>query len=79
MFELLLSPVQAASGFLCIASIRELTGQKRSTEQVWRAAVFQERARMARHVHDTLAQGFACVLLHLEAVDELAACLPEEV
>jgi len=31
-------------------------------------AVLEERSRMAREIHDTLAQGFAGILLHLEAV-----------
>src|SRR6266446_6756632 len=31
-------------------------------------AVLEERSRMAREIHDTLAQEFAGILLHLEAV-----------
>lgn len=33
------------------------------------AAVAEERARFAREIHDTLAQGFASVVTHLEAAD----------
>jgi signal transduction histidine kinase len=36
------------------------------------ATVGEERARFAREIHDTLAQGFASVVTHLEAAD---ACL----
>jgi signal transduction histidine kinase len=32
------------------------------------AAIFQERARFAGQIHDTLAQGFTATLLHLEAL-----------
>jgi Signal transduction histidine kinase len=34
-------------------------------------AVIEERNRMAREIHDTLAQQFAGILLHLEAVNNL--------
>ena len=33
-----------------------------------RSAVLEERSRMAREIHDTLAQEFAGILLHLEAI-----------
>ena len=36
-------------------------------EQGQRAAVFEERNRMARDLHDTLAQGFTGVIIQLEA------------
>jgi signal transduction histidine kinase len=36
-------------------------------------AVMEERRRMAREIHDTLAQAFAGILLHLEAVPETVA------
>jgi signal transduction histidine kinase len=36
-------------------------------------AVIEERNRMAREIHDTLAQEFAGILLHLEAVNSLDA------
>jgi signal transduction histidine kinase len=37
------------------------------------SAVLEERNRMAREIHDTLAQEFAGILLHLEAVNSLDA------
>lgn len=37
------------------------------------SAVIEERNRMAREIHDTLAQGFAGILLHLEAINSLDA------
>src|SRR5271154_3247805 len=33
-------------------------------------AVIEERNRMARDIHDALAQGFTGVIMHLEAVEE---------
>src|SRR5207245_3599432 len=39
-------------------------------EQSQRAAVFEERNRMARDIHDTLAQGFTGVIVQLEAAED---------
>jgi signal transduction histidine kinase len=35
---------------------------------VWQMAVTEERSRLAREIHDTLAQSFAGILLHTEAL-----------
>src|SRR5438093_8731787 len=43
-------------------------------EQGQRAAVFQERNRMARDIHDTLAQGFTGVIVQLEAAEDAISC-----
>jgi PAS domain S-box-containing protein len=43
-------------------------------EQGQRAAVFEERNRMARDIHDTLAQGFTGVIVQLEAAEDAIAC-----
>ncbi len=40
-------------------------------------AVLAERARMAREIHDTLAQGFSGISLHLEAATQSLANAPE--
>jgi len=39
-------------------------------EQGQRAAIFEERNRMARDIHDTLAQGFTGVIIQLEAAED---------
>jgi PAS domain S-box-containing protein len=39
-------------------------------EQSRRAAILEERNRMARDIHDTLAQGFTGVIMQLEAAEE---------
>jgi signal transduction histidine kinase len=55
------------------ALIAELTATRRDLAAAEReAGVAEERARFAREIHDTLAQGFASVVTHLEAAD---ACL----
>jgi PAS domain S-box-containing protein len=39
-----------------------------------KAAILEERNRMARDIHDTLAQGFTGVIVQLEAVEDAIAC-----
>jgi signal transduction histidine kinase len=46
---------------------------QRLSEHTRRTAVMAERDRMARDVHDSVAQGFTGVIVHLEAADEAAA------
>jgi PAS domain S-box-containing protein len=43
-------------------------------DQAQRAAVFEERNRMARDIHDTLAQGFTGVIVQLEAAEDAISC-----
>jgi PAS domain S-box-containing protein len=43
-------------------------------QQGQRAAVFEERNRMARDIHDTLAQGFTGVIVQLEAAEDAMYC-----
>src|SRR5437763_4769101 len=43
-------------------------------EQGQRAAVFEERNRMARDIHDTLAQGFTGVIVQFEAAEDAVSC-----
>lgn len=40
-----------------------------------RAGVLEERQRLAREIHDTLAQGFTSIVMHLEAADQ---ALPDD-
>jgi len=47
-------------------------------EQSRHAAVLRERNRMARDIHDTLAQGFTGVIVQLEAVEDAIACCREK-
>lgn len=43
-------------------------------EEGQHAAVFEERNRMARDIHDTLAQGFTGVIVQLEAAEDAISC-----
>jgi PAS domain S-box-containing protein len=43
-------------------------------EQSRQAAILEERNRMARDIHDTLAQGFTGVIVQLEAVEDAISC-----
>jgi signal transduction histidine kinase len=40
-----------------------------------RAGILEERQRLARDIHDTLAQGFISIVMHLEAADQ---ALPDD-
>ncbi|HEU0276076.1 MAG TPA: PAS domain S-box protein [Candidatus Udaeobacter sp.] len=43
-------------------------------EQSQQSAILEERNRMARDIHDTLAQGFTGVIVQLEAVEDAIGC-----
>src|SRR5881296_2331586 len=43
-------------------------------ERSRQAAILEERNRLARDIHDTLAQGFTGVIVQLEAVEDAIAC-----
>jgi PAS domain S-box-containing protein len=43
-------------------------------ERSRQAAILEERNRMARDIHDTLAQGFTGVIVQLEAAEDAIAC-----
>ena len=51
-----------------------LVDQKRVEER--RKAILEERNRLARDIHDNLAQGFAAILMQLQAAQREAALLP---
>jgi signal transduction histidine kinase len=54
-----------------------LADQTRVEER--RKAILEERNRLARDIHDNLAQGFAAILMQLQAAQREAACLPAAV
>ncbi|GAC1356299.1 MAG: GAF domain-containing sensor histidine kinase [Ktedonobacteraceae bacterium] len=47
------------------------------TQAAARLATIEERNRLARDIHDTLAQGLAAITLQLEAADALAEARPQ--
>ena len=77
--EISLSPIETVDGTVILTTIRDLTERKQLAEQIRWATVLEERSRMARDVHDTLAQGFTGIVLNLEAAEEEAENLSEEV
>lgn len=71
--ELSLSQALASQAALA-HELARLSGESR------RATIHAERSRVARDMHDTLAQGFTGVILQLEAAeDALAQGLPDDV
>ena len=76
--EISLSPVETGQGVLVSSTIVDITERKRHEERTRWATVLEERARMARDVHDTLAQGFTGIILNLEAAEEACVDLPKE-
>jgi len=68
-------------------NIRDITDRRRIAaelvaadqavaEHKFQAAVLEERARMAREIHDTLAQGFAGIVTQLDAAEAALANVP---
>lgn len=55
--------------------ITDISDQKRAEA----ASILEERNRMAREIHDTLAQSFTGVLVHMGAVSRLITTRPEAV
>jgi len=50
----------------------------RLAEEAQQAALLQERTRMAREIHDTLAQAFGGILMQLQAYTYVAETQPEQ-
>jgi PAS domain S-box-containing protein len=59
-----------------LALQREIAERERA-ETRERNAVVEERTRMAREIHDTLAQGFTGIVIQLEAAEDAIASDPE--
>src|ERR1035437_4166949 len=77
--EVSLTPVETANGTVVASIIRDITERNQLAQQTRRATILEERSRIARDVHDTLAQGFTGIVLNLEAAEEGAENLSEEV
>jgi len=77
--EISLSPIETVDGILVSSTIRDITERKELEKRARRSTILEERSRMARDVHDTIAQGFTGIVLNLEAAEQASADLPEEV
>lgn len=69
-------PASSDRGRRLIGTVLDVTSRK---EQDRQAAVLEERTRMAREIHDTLAQAFTGIILHLEAADQAIDHRPDAV
>src|SRR5262249_4540458 len=63
-------PTLAESDWLALEN-RLAGGLSQLVNTLARSAVLEERNRLAREIHDTVAQEFSGILLHLAAVDSL--------
>jgi signal transduction histidine kinase len=75
--------IESLGSFLLIAwlvSARKRANEKREqlTIQLKESAVVDERNRIAREIHDTLAQGFTGIFLQLEAAQDIIGNSPKE-
>lgn len=66
----------AALGVLLVAGYQLYRWRERSVKREF-AAVLADRSRMAREIHDTLAQGLAGIAIQLEAAEDTLVSGPE--
>ena len=82
-------PIEMRSGLIELAGsqhmfalVRDITERKRAEErlldQTRELAVLGERNRMAREIHDTLAQGFTGIVIQIEAAEQAMSKSPGE-
>jgi signal transduction histidine kinase len=64
---------QSMSRRQLIEQLEEAQAELAAAER--RAGVLEERQRLAREIHDTLAQGFTSIVMHLEAAEQ---ALPDD-
>jgi signal transduction histidine kinase len=70
--EAALREAQEANSRLAAALTENAALQERLVEQARAAGVLDERARMAREIHDTLAQGLTGIITQLQAAEQVA-------
>ena len=80
-FESHYSPVRDESGQVVglIGVSTDITERKQAEQTMRELAVVEERNRMAREIHDTLAQGFTGIVLQLEAAEQAMEESPTQV
>ncbi len=66
---------QSAQRRLLIEQLQRTQTELAAAER--REGMLQERDRLAREIHDTLAQGFTSIVLHLEAAEQASDVDPE--
>jgi len=80
-FETRYSPLRDENGQVIglIGVATDVADRKQAEEAMRDLAVIEERNRMAREIHDTLAQGFTGIVLQLEAAEQALEERPAEV
>lgn len=76
--EVSLSPLRTNGTILTCAIVRDISSRLALEQQRRLAEIMEERGRMARDVHDTLAQGFAGIVVQLQAAEASYLSRPEE-
>lgn len=61
------------------AQVELMLENLRLVEQARQAGVSEERQRLAHEIHDTLAQGFTSIVMHMEAAEQALDGEPEKV
>lgn len=69
--EISLSPIETTQGLLVSTTLRDISERRQLEAQARRAAVLEERGRIAREVHDTLTQGLTAIALQLDGVEDV--------
>ncbi len=79
-FDLTVEPVTDVAGRITgvTCATWDVTDQTRAQDEARRLAVLEERNRLAREMHDSLAQGLVGVILKLEAAEEAVAADPAQ-
>jgi signal transduction histidine kinase len=60
-------------------ALHQNRSREQSLNEARHQAVLEERNRIARDIHDTLAQGFAGILMQLQAVQRQASFIPPKI
>lgn len=60
------------------AQVELMLENLRLVEKARQAGVSEERQRLAHEIHDTLAQGFTSIVMHMEAAEQALAAEPEK-
>jgi PAS domain S-box-containing protein len=61
-----------------LVEVQDITERKRAEETLRQLAIAEERNRIAREIHDTLAQAFTGILLQLEAAQDVLKRSPNK-
>lgn len=76
-YDLIIGPVAGLCAFAWASFLTNRHARQSSIEATREEGARRERARLAREIHDTFAQGFAGIVLSLEAAEDLLERSPE--